>query len=219
MIMHNAAKFWDKIAPGYAKQPIADPEVYEEKLRVSRGYLNKDLTVLELGCGTGSTALVHAPNVHHIHAIDISPQMIQIARAKATDAGIQNITFEIRDLNNLNGSIGSYDAVLALSVLHLLDNKEDIIRQVFKTLKPGGVFITSTACLGETMKFFKIVGPIGTFFGLLPTIRVFTPDDLRHSMTDAGFKIEHHWQPGRGKSVFIVAKKGLAAETPGAHRL
>ena len=78
-------------------------------------------------------------------------------------------------------------------------------------LKPGGIFVSSTVCLGETMKFFRIIGPIGKFFGLMPTVKVFTIKELESSLTDAGFDIDYQWQPGGEessfKSVFIVAKK------------
>ena len=104
----------------------------------------------------------------------------------------------------------TFDAVLGLSILHLLENKEDVISSVHKMLKPGGIFISTTACIGDTMKFFKLIGPIGKFFGLMPLVKVFTTMELEDSLTDAGFEIDYRWQPGRGKSVFIVAKKAAA---------
>ena len=74
-------------------------------------------------------------------------------------------------------------------------------------LKPGGVFISSTACIGDSMKFFKVVAPIGKFLGLMPLVKVFTTRELENSLTDAGFKIDYQWRPGKNKAVFIVAKK------------
>jgi hypothetical protein len=74
-------------------------------------------------------------------------------------------------------------------------------------LKPGGVFVSSTACIGDTMKFFKYIGPIGRFLGLMPLVEVFTTEELVADLTDAGFEIDHQWQPGKGKAVFIVAVK------------
>ena len=62
-------------------------------------------------------------------------------------------------------------------------------------------------CLGDTMKWFKAIGPIGKFLGLMPLVKVFSVAELEDSLTAAGFKIDHHWQPGKGKAVFIVAKK------------
>ena len=67
----------------------------------------------------------------------------------------------------------SLDAVLGMSILHLLENKEETITKVFKMLKPGGVFVTSTACIGDSMRFFKAVAPIGRFLGLMPLVKVF----------------------------------------------
>ena len=43
--------------------------------------------------------------------------------------------------------------------------------------------------------------------GFLPVLRVFTAKQLEDSLTQAGFQIDHHWQPDKGKAVFIVAKK------------
>ncbi|MCP4316545.1 MAG: class I SAM-dependent methyltransferase, partial [Hyphomicrobiales bacterium] len=101
----------------------------------------------------------------------------------------------------------TFDAVLGLSILHLLEDKEEAIAKVHRMLKPGGVFVTSTACIGDTMKFFKVIGPIGKSLGLMPYVSVFTTKELEAGLTDAGFEIDHQWQPGKGKSVFIVAKK------------
>ncbi len=60
------AGFWDRIAERYAKQPIADEAAYQKKLQVTRDYFRPDMAVLEFGCGTGSTAIAHAPYVKHV---------------------------------------------------------------------------------------------------------------------------------------------------------
>ena len=72
--MNRSTKFWDKIADKYAKQPIADEAAYQKKLQVTQGHFHSDMEVLELGCGTGSTAIIHAPHVKHIRAVDIFGQ-------------------------------------------------------------------------------------------------------------------------------------------------
>ena len=92
--MDRPAKFWDKIAEGYAKQPVADEAAYQKKVQVTREYFQPEMEVLEFGCGTGSTAIAHAPYVKHILAIDISAKMLEIARVKAAAANVGNITFE-----------------------------------------------------------------------------------------------------------------------------
>ena len=92
--MPEPSRFWDRHAEGYAKRPVADEAAYQKKLQVTQEYLRPEMEVLEFGCGTGSTALVHAPHVRHIRAIDISAKMLDIARGKAEAAKVGNVTFE-----------------------------------------------------------------------------------------------------------------------------
>ena len=205
--MVQSAKFWDKIAERYSKQPIEDEAAYQKKLQVTRDYFRSDMEVLEFGCGTGSTAITHAPYVKHIQAIDLSSKMIEIAQGKAEAKKIENVTFKRAAIDEFNVPDQTFDAVLGLSILHLLHHKEEVIARVHRMLKPGGVFVTSTVCMGDTMKFFKIVAPIGKFLGLMPLVKVFTTRELEVSLIDAGFAIDYQWQPGKNKSVFIVAKK------------
>ena len=208
--MAQSSRFWDFIAKRYARSPVADEAAYQKKLEITRGYLRPDMEMLEFGCGTGSTAIVHAPYVRHIRATDLSKKMLDIARAKTDAAGITNITFERVDIDELDGGDGTYDIVLGMSILHLVQDKEAVIGKVHRMLKPNGIFVSSTACLGETMAFLKYIGPIGSALGLLPLVKVFTVPELVDSLTHGGFVIEHQWQPGKGKAVFIVARKANA---------
>lgn len=201
------ARFWDRIAERYAKQPVADEAAYQEKLRITRDILRPDMDVLEFGCGTGSTALVHAPYVRKILAVDLSPKMIEIARRKAATASCANVDFRCAAFEDFVAADESFDVILGLSILHLLADPELAIRRIHAMLKPGGVFVSSTVCLGDSLSIFKVIGPIGHFFGLLPLLRVFTTRQLVDSLRDAGFSIEHQWQPGKNKGVFIVARK------------
>jgi len=202
-----AAKFWDRIAQRYSNNPVADEATYQKKLRITREYLSPEMEVLEFGCGTGSTAITHAPHVKHIRAIDISAKMLEIARGKAAAQGVENVSFEHCTLDELQLPAQSVDVVLGLSILHLLEDHDAAIARVHALLKPGGVFVSSTACIADAMKFFKYIAPIGRALGLLPLLEIFGVDDLVASLTAAGFTIEQQWQPGKRKGVFIVAKK------------
>ncbi|MBU2607669.1 MAG: hypothetical protein KKC43_17485 [Alphaproteobacteria bacterium] len=55
------ARFWDKVADGYFAKPIKDLPSYEIKLAATRQHLRADMDILEFGCGSGSTAIAHAP--------------------------------------------------------------------------------------------------------------------------------------------------------------
>jgi len=205
--MAQAPQFWDKVAEKYAKQPIEDEAAYQKKLAITRDYLRPDMDVLEIGCGTGSTAILHAPYVKHIRAIDFSANMVAIAKAKAKAKHIDNVTFEQATIEDLNSPDQSLDAVLGLSILHLLRDKEAAIARVYQMLKPEGIFVTSTVCIGDTMSWFKLIAPIGRFLGIFPFVQVLTAQALADSLIQAGFELDYQWQPSKGKAVFIVAKK------------
>jgi len=133
--------------------------------------------------------------------------MIEIARGKAETENADNVVFERSTIDELSVPDRTLDAVLGLSILHLLEDREQVIAKVHWMLKPGGILVTSTICLGDTMKFFKYIVPIGMFLGLMPLVKVFTMRDLERSLTDVGFEVDYRWQPKKREAVFIVAKK------------
>ena len=133
--------------------------------------------------------------------------MIAIAQSKAETNKINNVTFEQLTIEELKAENNTYDAVLGLSILHLLEDKESAIAKVYSLLKPGGIFVTSTTCMGDFMAWFKLIGPIGKILGFFPFVKVFTVEELIESLTNAGFSIDYQWQPRKDKAIFIVAKK------------
>jgi len=205
--MKRARKFWDRHAEGYARRAIADEAAYRRKLEITRQYLRPDMQVLEIGCGTGSTALLHAPHVARIRAMDVSPRMIAIARRKAADQAIGNVDFEVATLDTLDAPRESFDAVLALNVLHLLDDWRGDIARIRHLVKPGGILVSSTFCLGDSMRYLRLVAPLGRAIGLLPPLSFFTTADLLGAMIDNGFTIEQQWRPGANKALFVVATR------------
>ena len=205
--MSKTTRFWDRIADRYAAKPVADEAVYQKKLDITRTYFRPDMEVLEIGCGTGSTAIAHAPYVNHIRATDFSHRMIEIARAKLDQQKIENVTFEQIAIDDLQIPDGSVDAVMAHSILHLVEDMESVVQDVFRGLKPGGVFISSTVCIGDMLWAFKYILPVGRRLGLIPLVKVFTASDLEAVLTRAGFEIDKKWLPGKNKAIFIIARK------------
>lgn len=203
----RSARFWDRIAVRYAAKPVPDETVYERKLAITREYLNPQAKVLELGCGTGSTAIAHAPYVQQILATDISPKMIEIARGKATAAEIRNVDLECCAVDEVNLPDANLGAVLALSVLHLIENWCGAIVAAHRMLKPGGVLVSSTVCLDDGFSLMRLVAPAGRRLGVLPRLSFFTRKTLENTMISAGFQLEYSWQPAPRRGVFLVARK------------
>lgn len=99
--MDKQSKIWDRFADGYAKKPIDDEAAYQRKLEVTRKLLQPDMDVLEFGCGTGGTAILHAPYVKHVHAIDISAKMLEHANSKLAESAVTNVSLNVQGLTIL----------------------------------------------------------------------------------------------------------------------
>ncbi|MCR9136761.1 MAG: class I SAM-dependent methyltransferase [Alphaproteobacteria bacterium] len=209
--MQDSATFWDKAADKYAKSPIADEAAYAYTLERTRTYLSAGDNILEVGCGTGSTALLLAGDVGRITASDISSNMISIATEKAKSEGIQNVTFVTAALSDDTLDNGPYDAVLAHNLIHLLDDVPAALRGIHGLLKSDGVFISKTVCLpksGAPFKFrlLKAIVPLMQWVGKAPYVNFMDTSELESLVTKAGFKIvETGTYPPPSR--YIVARK------------
>jgi ubiquinone/menaquinone biosynthesis C-methylase UbiE len=76
------AAFWNGMAQRYADSPMRNPQMWERTLELTRARLAPEALVLELGCGTGSTALRLAPHLGRYTGTDDASGMIGIAREK-----------------------------------------------------------------------------------------------------------------------------------------
>ncbi|MBA55247.1 MAG: SAM-dependent methyltransferase [Pseudomonadales bacterium] len=205
--MDHSIAYWDRIAQRYARQPIANEADYQKKLEVTQHYLKPDMRVLEFGCGTGSTALVHGPLVREYIATDLAPAMIEIANGKLAASGPGNLHFEVAALDDFTARRERFDGVLGLNVLHLMEDRDKAIEQVYQLLNPGGVFISSTACLKQGLNPYRFIAPFTRLFKL-PLVKAFTRRELEQSLERVGFNIDYRWVPdGNPLVYFLVAMK------------
>lgn len=212
--MATSAFLWNRFAKGYAKGPVGDPAAYQRKLEVTRTYFTPDSEVMEFGCGPGTTSVSHAPFVRRIRAYDISEKMLEIARSRAAEAGIDNVTFERADIIDLDLPEASLDVVMGHSILHLLRPKarKAVLAKVLRLLKPGGVFVSSTVCIAEAKgALARILPPVVRSLPLMPPVQSLSLHDLRREITGAGFTIVYDWKPDTQPVLFVVARKAGAA--------
>jgi ubiquinone/menaquinone biosynthesis C-methylase UbiE len=200
------ARFWDRIAERYARTPVSDQAAYEAKLAKTDACLKPDDRVLEIGCGTGTTALHHAPKAGHLLGTDISPKMIEIASQKAQAGGIDNVSCAVSSIDDLATTPGQYDVILAHSILHLVEDVPRTLRQLHRMLKPEGLLISSTQCIGDSAAWLGWIAPLGRVLGALPRINVFREPQFRQWIDEAGFSVEQVWQPKPRASHYIVAR-------------
>lgn len=210
--MTTSTVFWDRIADEYSRQPVKNQTAYEQTLAATRAYLQPTDHVLELGCGTGSTALTLAPDVKRITASDISPRMVAIAERKRSEAGLDNVEFLPAAVGEQTLNWQTYDAILAFNLLHLVPDLDRALSDIHRQLRPGGVFISKSPCLGEMS--FLIRGLIRGMqsFGKAPDVTYFTTRDLEAALRWAGFEVMASRTFDKApKSRFFVARKPLLA--------
>lgn len=95
-------------------------------------------SALDIGCGTGSLARRLAEQFRHVRGLDLSPEMIRIARERATR--LSNIDFELADVRDLSLVAESFDCIASIATLHHLPFAE-ILLKMKHALKPGGILL------------------------------------------------------------------------------
>jgi ubiquinone/menaquinone biosynthesis C-methylase UbiE len=206
----NDTRFWDRAAAKYANDPIKDMAGYNRTVERTRQLLKPSDTVLEIGCGTGTTALSLAPFVTRLAATDVSGEMIAIAREKADKQFCINADFDVAAASALPAADNTYDAALAFNVLHLIADQTAALAEIFRTLKPGGLFITKTPCLSEMNPLIRFAVPVMRLIGKAPFVSSFTAYELECAMADAGFIIidrERHGSGSKDARIFLTVRK------------
>ena len=205
-------RFWDRRAAAYAKQPIRDEAAYAQTLDRVRAHLTPSDRVLEIGCGTGTTALALAANAGHILATDYSAEMIGIAAGKARAAGVTNVEFRTTTLDDPALTPGSFDVVMAMNFLHLVGDVAETIRRIRRLVRAGGIFVSKTPCVGEQGLLLRVAIPVMRAVGVAPFVSFVTERGLVEDIGGAGFElIETGMYPRKARSFFVVAKRPAAA--------
>lgn len=207
----SKALFWNRIAARYAAAPIADMEGYETTVRRVQGLLSTTHDALEIGCGTGSTALRLAPFVRRLLATDASSEMIAIARQRLAGQPSPQLSFAVADAEATAFGQGAHDVVLAFNLLHLMSDLDDALKQVAHALRPGGLLISKTPCIAEMNPLIAYLAvPLMRATGKVPRVLCFDEQRLQSAMVQQGMQIvcaERHGTRGKDVRAFIVARK------------
>jgi ubiquinone/menaquinone biosynthesis C-methylase UbiE len=158
-----------------------DTQNWEKTLDLTRARLAPEAEVLELGCGTGSSALRIAPFVSRYTGTDDASGMMEIAREKLAETPVEGLTFDTARTGDGSLPEGPFDAVLAFNLLHLVPDLPATLAEAHRLLKPGGLLITKTPCLGGNR--FAALWPV---VGVLRLVGKAPPLTLHQPRTAGG---------------------------------
>jgi SAM-dependent methyltransferase len=174
---HGAGEIWNWESP-------AGKLRWARRVKMLSGHLKPEMTVLELGCGTGYFTRELARSGADIIAIDVSPELLEIAR---TNCSAPNVRYEIQNAYALSYSNATFDSVVGSSVLHHLEI-EDAVREIYRVLKPGGtIYFTEPNMLNPQIAIQKNVPWIKRRLGDSPDETAFFRWQLRRLLEQAGY--------------------------------
>jgi arsenite methyltransferase len=105
------------------------------------GRLEDGERVVDLGCGAGTDSLVAAQMVGqngHVTSIDMTPEMLEKARAATAELGMTNVDFLEGEIERLPLANESVDVVISNGVIDLVPDKDAVFAEIFRVLRPGG---------------------------------------------------------------------------------
>lgn len=108
--------------------------------------LHEGETVLDLGSGAGADVLISARRVGptgRAVGLDMTDEMLELARASATEAGVENVEFVRGYIEDIPLEDGSVDVVISNCVINLSGDKGKVVAEAARVLKPGGRFAVS----------------------------------------------------------------------------
>ncbi|MFD7091260.1 methyltransferase domain-containing protein [Streptomyces sp. NPDC059896] len=142
---------WDALAGSFDQEPdhgLLDPAVRAAwAARLADWLPGAPSRVLDLGCGTGSLALLAAERGHRVTAVDLSPRMVALARAKLADTDAEVL---VGDAGRPPVGERTFDVVLARHVLWMLPDPEEALRHWASLLRPGGRLVLIEGVWGGT---------------------------------------------------------------------
>jgi 2-polyprenyl-3-methyl-5-hydroxy-6-metoxy-1,4-benzoquinol methylase len=209
----RSEKLWDRMATKWDKPGVSLGAKDVKLIDKTKKYLGAESVVLDYGCATGSICFEITGTVKEVYGIDLSSKMIDIAKGKALENKTPNINFIHGSIFNEALKSESFDVITAFSILHLVEDTPPVFERINKLLKPGGVFISETPCMGNGKLLSALIkGPLflASKTGLLPRINFFEAKGLADAITKASFKIVENGDLSSGAitEVYIAAKKG-----------
>lgn len=186
--LEYVADEFDRAAPGYDESRLV--KSYQRRVQllvVFKLQIRKGMNVLDLGCGTGKGTIDVAARLDgtgKVIGLDLSRKMIEQAKQNLAGTSYNNVKFEVGTASSLEYD-NYFDCVFSTNVFHHFQQKEDIFRRIWKSLKHDGTFVIQDIC--DDYMLMKIVDLAGKF-GERAHVGSSTSRRLRDIFFLSGFK-------------------------------
>ncbi|MEO8099578.1 MAG: methyltransferase domain-containing protein [Acidobacteriota bacterium] len=171
--------------------------------------------VLDVATGTGFTALAFAPHVQEVVGIDLSPGMLEQARARAASAGIANVTWEVGAAEALPYPTASFDIVTCRVAPHHFLSIETFAAEAWRVLRPSGrLLIADTSVPDDSPEAGDWQNHV-EFLRDSSHIRNYSPGEWRKVLMNPGFLIEEIARCDEAQSMNVLdwmEKSGCTGE-------
>lgn len=204
--------------------------------------LNPGEAVLDLGSGGGIDVLLSARHVGpsgKAYGLDMTDEMLALARENQRKAGVKNVEFLKGEIENIPLPDNSVDVIISNCVINLSGDKDRVLREAFRVLKPGGRFAVSdvvtrgevpedvrqnmllwVGCIAGALQDYHYVAKLAKAgfddIDIEPT-RIYDIEDARAFLSGQGVDVDAIAPQVQGKfmSAFIRAKKPVSCCAPG----
>ena len=202
-------EFWNRRSQHYDGQSgAAYADAYRKTAECIRPYLTPNDRVLDFACGTGLVTLPVAQMAAEVCAIDISDEMVRHLKEKIAEQGVGNVSVSCMDLFDDSLRPDSFDAVVACNVLLYLENRAEVLTRIHELLRPKGVFLSATDCLGERLTREGVRKWWRSHTGKMPYVSFDRMHTLEASIAAAGFEgLETENLFPAPPNLFVAARK------------
>ena len=175
---NNAGEIWNWDTP-------AGKIRWDRRVGMLTNSLGNGIKVLEIGCGTGFFTKEIVKKDVKLTAIDISPDLVNIAKANITNP---NVEFVIENAYEMKFEDDFFDAIVGSSVLHHLD-VDAALKEFYRVLKPGGqMAFTEPNMMNPQIALQKNIPALKKALGDSPDETAFFIWSIRKKLTKMGFK-------------------------------
>jgi ubiquinone/menaquinone biosynthesis C-methylase UbiE len=142
----KAATTYNAAADHFDDEPLGFWDRYGRGT-IERLALSPGSTVLDVGCGSGASAIPAAQKVGRdgrVIGVDLAERLLAIARVKSAAQGLQNIEFRVGDMTGLGFPDGAFDAVVCVFAIFFVPDMVRQVRELWRMVRPGGQLAITT---------------------------------------------------------------------------